>query len=88
MLKEYDIAVVLWEDHFHATTSQLPSDVDDVSPTLSVGLVVEETEKVLVIAHDVERYNDRDDLSYTVILKNAIVGKKVYGSITIEEPRR
>jgi len=88
MLKEYDIAVIFWEDHYHATTSSLPQNIDDVTPTLSVGLIIEETDKALVIAHDIEKYDERDDLSYTVILKNAVVGRKVYGSIQIEEPRR
>lgn len=88
MLKEYDIAIIFWEDHYIATSSSLPEDIDDVTPTLSVGLIIEETDKALVLAHDIEKYNERDDLTYTVILKNAVVGKKIYGQIQLEEPRR
>jgi hypothetical protein len=88
MLKEYDIAIIFWEDHYSVVSSTLPENIDDVTPTLSVGLIIEETDKALVLAHDIEKYTERDDLTYTVILKNAVVGKKVYGKIKIEEPRR
>lgn len=87
-MKEYSIVVVLWDDHYSASRQPLPKDPDNfLSPVLSVGIIVKETKKVLVLVHDIERWDDQDDLSYTVILKSTIVGRKEYGRIKLKKPR-
>jgi hypothetical protein len=88
-MKQYSIAAILWEDHFWASRTELPKDPDaEINLTLSIGLIMDETDKVLVLVHDIERYNDRDDTTFTVILKPTIKGRQEYGTIEIEEPRR
>jgi hypothetical protein len=87
LMKEYTIVAVMWEDHYHATQSLIPRNPDTVveRPTLTVGILMSETEKTLLIAHDIERYEDRDESSYTVILKATIVGgPKKYGTIELD----
>jgi hypothetical protein len=88
-MKEYDIASILWEDHYHVSQGPLPNDPDDfVLPTLSVGIILEETDKTLLLVSDIERYEDREDVSYTIIYKATIIGRKTYGTINIVEPRK
>jgi hypothetical protein len=86
---DYKIVVVMWNDHVHIDRSPLPEDLEDLQlrPTLSIGAIIKETEEVLILASDIDRYEDGDDLSYTVIYKNAIVGQKEYGTIPIENLR-
>lgn len=89
MSDEYDVVVVLWEDHLSRDGFAIPLDPDELieRPTVSVGLLVRETDKCLVIASDLERYEDRDDATYTVILKNAVVGMKSYGKMELHDLR-
>ncbi len=85
-MREYEIVAVFWEDHIRATRSPLPDNPDDVfeRPMLSVGILFEETDKSILLVSDFERYEDRDDATYMVILKNTIVGTKRYGTIELD----
>lgn len=88
-MKEYSIAVIFWDDHYSASRETLPFDPDGLmTPVMSVGIIVEESDKSVLLVHDIERYQDRDDCTYTRILKGTIVGRKNFGTIEIEEPRR
>jgi hypothetical protein len=88
-MKEYSVAVIFWDDHYSASRQSIPSDPDNLfPPVLSIGLVIEETEKVIVLMHDLEKHEDHDESTYTVILKSAIVGRKDYGTIQLEPPRK
>lgn len=87
-MKDYDVAVVLWEDHFHISRDSLPTNPDEENPTLSVGLIMKETEKVIVLVHDIEKYDEHDDFSYLVIYKSLILGIKKYGTIKLRKPRK
>lgn len=82
----YTVVAVLWEDHISRIGAELPQNPDEVfeMPTLTVGILLRETEKSLLIAHDIERLNDIDTSTYTVILKNAVLAVKEYGNIEIE----
>lgn len=86
-MNKYPIVVVLWEDHIEVQRSELPKNVDDLfsRPTLSVGILFKETEKSLLIISDIERYPDRNDASYTAILKSAVIGIKKYGFIKLKD---
>jgi hypothetical protein len=88
-MKEYSLVAVLWEDHTAANRDILPKNPDNfITPVLSVGLILEETEKVIVLASNIERYAERDDVSYIVIIKSTILSRKVYGSLKIRKPRK
>lgn len=88
-MKGYKIIAVLWEDHISRIGAELPENPDEVfeMPTLTVGILLRETEKSLLIAHDIERLGEIDNGTYTVILKNAILGIKEYGKIKINKIR-
>lgn len=88
-MKEYDIAAVFWDDHSQVYRNVLPKNPDSlIIPVLTVGIILDETDDVLVIASDIEKYLDRDDVSYTVIIKSTIKGIKIYGKIKIRKPRK
>lgn len=89
-MKEYSVVAVLWQDHYFITRQSLPKNPDDLLiPTLTVGLLVDETDTVVVIAAEIERYPDKDDATYTVIVKNSIIGEiKTFGKLKIRTPRR
>jgi hypothetical protein len=84
-ISKYPIESILWEDHTHVERGPLPDNPDDfVLPTLSIGIVLKETDKALVLVSEIERYrNQEDDMTYTLIFKDAIVGRKKYGKIEL-----
>jgi len=83
---QYKIIAVLWMDHVHMDRSPLPRNLEQLNlkPTLTVGVQLQDTDEALIVASDLERYDDRDDISYTVILKGTIVSIKEYGIIEID----
>lgn len=85
-MKKYDVVVVLWEDHIRATRSPIPDNPDEVfdRPMMSVGILLKETEKSVLLVSDLERYSDRDDATYMVILKNTILAMQRYGNIELD----
>jgi hypothetical protein len=88
-MKEYSIVAVLWEDHTAASRTTLPKNPEKfITSVLSVGVVLEETEKVLVLVSEIERYDERDDASYIVILKSTILNRKTFGTLKLRKPRR
>jgi hypothetical protein len=83
--KYYNIESIIWIDHTHVERGSLPDDPDNsVLPTLSFGVVIKETDKTLILVSEIERYNYGDDFSYTLIYKNAITGRKKYGTIELK----
>jgi hypothetical protein len=89
MNDEFEVVVVLWEDHIRTDRSSIPSNPDELfqRPTLSIGVLLKETPKSILVVSDIERYDDRDEGTYMVILKNSILGIKKYGTIQIENLR-
>jgi hypothetical protein len=87
-MKEYKVAAVFWEDHQHIHRGQMVRNPDKILlPTLSVGIILKETKKTLVLVSDIERYDDRDDASYLIILRSTITAIKEYGTIKINKLR-
>lgn len=88
-MKGYKIVAVLWEDHISKIGVEIPFNPDEVfeMPTLTAGILLRETEKSLLIAHDIERLEDIDSSIYTVILKSTVINMKEFGIIEIEELR-
>ena len=84
-MKKYSIESVLWNDHTHVHRGQIPENPDTfIIPTLSVGIILKETKKTITLISEIERYDDRDDSSFTIIFKNAILGRRKYGSIKLD----
>jgi hypothetical protein len=86
-MKKYSVVAVLWEDHSTFDRVLIPENPDTViTPTLSIGVIIKETEKVIVLVHDIERYahDGSYEASYMIIYKACIVSIKKYGKIEIE----
>ena len=82
------VVAIFWDDHLYVDRDKIPRNPDEeLIPVLSVGIIYKETEKVLVLVNSIETYDDRDDASYTVIVKSTIRGTKEYGEIEIENLR-
>lgn len=86
---EYPIVAIIWEDHVTRISSEIPKNSDELidSPTITVGILLSETDKTYLVAHDVERYDSYDNGTYTVILKNTVVGFKNFGDLQLNEIR-
>lgn len=84
-MKSYSIAVILWNDHYYADRQSLPISPDEFieTPTLSVGIIVNETENTLLLASTIEPGGK--EFTYLAILKPTIVGIKKYGKIKLEK---
>lgn len=82
------VAVVIWDDHVYVDRDVMPKNPDDILTTnLSVGIIYKETDKTLILVNCIEKYDDRDDTSFTAILKSTIQGIKEYGDIELDSLR-
>lgn len=88
-IKNYDIVVVLWEDHTSFYSAPLPKNPDVLieTPLISIGFLYKETKKTMVIVSEIVP-NEFDEANYTIIRKDAIVGVKKYGTIALRKFRR
>jgi hypothetical protein len=86
---EYPIMVVIWEDHVTKIASDIPKNPDDLIgfPTITVGFLLSESDRFYLLAHDIERYEEHDESTYTIILKSAVISTNSYGSIPLDEIR-
>lgn len=82
----YKVVAVLWEDHMHVNRQQITRN-PEMMLTLTFGVLIEKNKKYVIVASDIERYPDRDESSYTVILRSCIASIKEYGDIEIENLR-
>lgn len=85
----YKVIGVIWEDHITKVATEIPSNPDEEFdvPTLTVGILLRETDKSLLVAHDIERLDTTDNATFTVILKSAVIGRKEYGEIDLDDIR-
>lgn len=85
----YKVVAILWQDHYTVSREELPNDPDSalLTPTLSFGIIVKETDKTILLVSDIERYSDRDEATYLLILKSTIEGIQTYGEIVVENLR-
>jgi hypothetical protein len=87
-MAEYPIVAILWEDHLAISRSHIPKNADkELIPTLSIGIIYSETEKTITLVSDIERYPDRDDTTYLIILKSTVTSVQKYGSIKVKKLR-
>jgi hypothetical protein len=83
-MNNYKIVAVLWEDHIYVDRDKIPRTPDEeIMTTLSVGILYQETPKAITLVNSVERYDDRDDASYTIILRSTIQAIQEYGEIEL-----
>lgn len=82
----YKVVAVIWNDHMRVDRQELKRTPNMVS-TLTFGVIIEKNKKHLIIASDIERYDDRDDSTYIIILRSCIEGIKVFGEIEIDNLR-
>jgi hypothetical protein len=85
-MTKYKVVAVLWEDHVRVDRQELRKNLDVVS-TMTFGVLIEKNKKYVIVASDIERYEDRDDSTYTIILRPTIQAIKEYGEIEIENLR-
>jgi len=85
----YKVVAVFWEDHITRISADIPENPDEIFeiPTLTVGLLMRETDKSLLLAHDIERFSEYDNSTYSVILKNAVISIKEFGEIQLDNIR-
>lgn len=85
---EYPVVIILWKDHVHIERSSMVENPDEeITLTLSVGVIYKETEETITLVSEIERYSDKDDATYLIILKNAIESTKEYGRIKLKKLR-
>lgn len=85
----YKVVAVLWEDHITKIAAEIPENPDEVFDisTLTVGILLRETDKSLLIAHDIERFSEYDNGTFSVIRKDAVINIKNYGKIKLKNIR-
>lgn len=82
------VVAVIWDDHVYVDRDKIPKNPDEVlTNNLSIGILYKETDKVIVLVNCVEAYEERDDASYTVIVKATIQHIKEYGEIKLKKLR-
>ena len=87
-MSEYSIVAVLWNDHVYVDRDKIPKNPDnEIMTTLSVGILYKETQKSITLVNSIERYDDRDDACYTIILRSTIEAMQEYGKIELENLR-
>jgi hypothetical protein len=86
-MTEYEIVAVLWQDHVGYEKAPLPENPDECveAPTLTIGFLYKETDKTITVVSEIEPYEDRDEATFSVILKSTILGLNTYGKITLRE---
>jgi hypothetical protein len=82
----YKVVAVIWNDHMRVSRGELKRTPNMVS-TLTFGIIVEKTKQYIIVASDLERYDDRDDSTYMVIYRSNIQAIKEYGEIEIDNLR-
>lgn len=83
-MKKYKLVAVIWDDHIRVNRSQLSYDIEkDLVETLTFGILVKKTKDVLVVVSEVEKYSERDDLTYMIIIRKTVRAIKEYGEIEV-----
>lgn len=87
-MNNYKIVAVFWDDHVYVDRNKIPRNLDDeIMTTLSIGILYKETDNTICLVNCIESYEERDDASYTLILKSTVKAMKVYGEIELANLR-
>jgi hypothetical protein len=90
-MKEYPIVAVIWEDHTAFSRAKLPktNDLSDyIRPSLTLGLLYKKTKKYIIVASNIDRYEEGDQADFIVIFRDAILSTKEYGTIKINRLKK
>jgi hypothetical protein len=74
---KYDVVAVVWNDAFEFEESELDSDSFELSPTFQCGLLIDEDDEKIRLAHSYSI--DHDEHDFIVIPKAIIVNRKKLG---------
>ena len=84
----YKIVAVIWDDHRKVTRSPIVTDPESlIFPTITIGILLKQTKRLLTIVSDIERYEDGDNADYMIILRSCVQGIMEYGEIEIDNLR-
>lgn len=88
-MHKYPIVAVLWNDPHIMLRSQLPNGTvkDIIVPTLTVGILHEQTDEYVSIIHNLERSEGFDESDYTIIFSGCVVSIQEYGKIKLRKIR-
>lgn len=86
-MKDYKVVGILWQDHtqYHQMNPKKLSLKRALRPTLSIGLIYKETDNEILLVSNLERYADRDEADFMLILKGTIISVKEYGTIELRK---
>lgn len=86
-MKDYKVVGIFWQDHtaYSQVNPKSLSIKKALRPTLSIGLVFKETENEIVLISSLERYANRDEADFMIILKGTILSMKEYGTIELRK---
>lgn len=85
---KYKVVAVIWNDHIAVRRDTIPDNPESlIFPTITFGVIVKKTKRTILVVHDIERYLDKDDASYTLIFRANIEGIKEFGEIEIDNLR-
>lgn len=88
-MKSYPVVAIFWEDHVFYERSPVVKPKDAIPvPTLTIGALYDEDDKVMIVISNIERYQHSDEATYMVILKSTVVAKKEYGKIKLRSLRK
>lgn len=85
-LHEFPIVAILWEDHITFERESIPKRIE-LTPTLTVGVLLKRTKKYLLIGYNLETYADRDEVDFIIIVSSAVVSMREYGKIQLKKLR-
>ncbi len=74
---KFDIVAVVWNDTFEFEESELDSDSFELSPTLQCGLLIDEDDEKIRLAHSYSI--DHDEHDFIVIPKAIVTIQKKLG---------
>ena len=79
----FTVVAVRWDDAYSRTRDKLPDD--ETSPTLTVGMIIRETETSLFICHEIDRPDSDDDkeveYDFTRVPKVLILDQQILGQV-------
>lgn len=85
---KYKVVAVIWEDHREVRRQPIINDPENlIFPTITIGILLKKTKRILVIVSDIERSVDDDQASYLIIFRSNILAVKEFGELEIDNLR-
>ena len=85
---KYKVVAVIWEDHRKVDRFSLVDDPEQlIFPSITFGILFKKTKRLLVIVSDIEKFEDKDDATYTLIFRSTVSAIKEFGEIELDNLR-